>query len=88
MILIGFAFIFISCGRNNANADKINIDEVVKEAFITDKGYSDELSKHISKDVFDKINVYNVYAVYNSEYSKPYSLDFNLNESSQEAKKK
>lgn len=86
-IVLGFISILISCSRSNANNEKINIYEVVKEAFITDKGYSDELSKHISEEVFDKINIYSVYEINNCEYSKPFNVDFTLNENSQEVKK-
>jgi len=51
---------------------------VVKEAFLTDKGYSNELSKHMSQQVFKGINIYNAYDV-----SKPaFKVDFNLKEES------
>ncbi|MBU3178840.1 hypothetical protein KPL47_21245 [Clostridium estertheticum] len=31
---------------------------VVKEGFLTNKGYSNELSKHMSEQVFKRINIY------------------------------
>ena len=51
---------------------------VVKEAFLTDKGYSTELSKHMSQQVFKGINIYNTYGV----SKPPYKVDFNLKEDS------
>ena len=51
---------------------------VVKEAFLTDKGYSNELSKHMSEQVFKGINIYNTYGI-----NKPVSkVDFSLKEDS------
>lgn len=55
---------------------------VVKEAFLTDKGYSEELSKHMSQEVFKSINIYNTYAVNSPNYNKPFKADFSLNEDS------
>ncbi|MGY5240462.1 hypothetical protein [Clostridium tertium] len=65
----------------------IYIYNVIKEAFLTDRGYSDELSKYISEEVFKEINIYNTYAVNNSEYSKPFKVNFILKEDSQDIKK-
>lgn len=86
-ILVVFALIFLSCGKSNLDTEKINIYNVVKESFITDKGYSNELSKYISEEVFEKINIYNIYDVNNPDYSKPFNVDFTLNEKSQNIKK-
>lgn len=55
---------------------------VVKEAFLTDKGYSKELSKHMSQEVFKSINIYNIYNVNSPDYKKPFKVEFNLNENS------
>jgi hypothetical protein len=52
---------------------------VVKEAFLTNKGYSSELSKHMSQQVFERTNIYNAYALNAKEV---YKVDFNLNEDS------
>ena len=58
-----------------SGADTYN---VVKEAFLTDKGYSNELSKHMSEQVFKGINIYNTYGT-----NKPISkVDFSLKEDS------
>ncbi|WP_163252772.1 hypothetical protein, partial [Clostridium sporogenes] len=61
----------------------IHVYDVVKEAFITEKGYSNKLSKHISEEVFKKINIYNNYALNDPEYKKPFKVDFKLREDSQ-----
>ncbi|HCW54144.1 MAG TPA: hypothetical protein DG753_10485, partial [Clostridium sp.] len=54
--------------------------------FVTEDGYSDELSKHMSEDVFKKINVVNTYAVNNAEYVKPVNVNFSLKEFSRESR--
>ena len=52
---------------------------VVKEAFLTNKGYSDELSKHMSQEVFKRTNIYSAYAINNKN---TYKVDFSLVEDS------
>jgi hypothetical protein len=88
-MVIVFMSILTSFGISNISRNNKNIDiyNTVKEAFLTDKGYSDGLSKHISEDVFKKTNIYNAYAVNNPEYNKPFKVDFSLKENSQEVKK-
>jgi hypothetical protein len=71
-------------GNNNKIVD---IYDVVKEAFLTDKGYSNELSKHMTQEVFKRTNIYNAYPVNNPEYKKPYKVDFSLKEDSQNIEK-
>ena len=71
---------FTGCGKV---AKKVNIYNVVKEAFLTDKGYSDELSKHMSQEVFKTINIYNAYPVNSPDYTKPIKVKFSLKEDSQ-----
>jgi len=61
----------------------VEINDVVKEAFLTDKGFSDELSKHMTKEVFNKTNIYNIYPVNSPEFKKPFKIDFSLKEISQ-----
>lgn len=89
IMLVTLIFIFTSCGKSNISSNTKNIDiyNVVKEAFLTDKGYSDELSKHMSEEVFKKTNIYNNYAVNSPEYKKPFKVDFSLKENSQDVKK-
>ena len=53
--------------------------DVVKEAFLTNKGYSNELSKHISQQVFERTNIYNAYVL---NAKKTYKVDFSLKENS------
>lgn len=89
LFLIAPTLIFLSCEKSNAKINNKNVDiyNVVKEAFLTDKGYSDELSKHMSEEVFKKINIYNAYPVNSPEYKKPFKVDFSLKEDSQNIKK-
>ena len=89
IMLIGLIFIFLYCGKAYISRNKNNIDiyNIVKEAFLTDKGFYDELSKHMSEEVFVKTNIYKAYAVDNPEYKKPFKVDFSLKKNSQQAKK-
>lgn len=88
VLCIFFLYILTSCGTSNNNSTKVvNIDNVVKETFLTDKGYSEELSKHVSERVFKYTNIYNVYDVNEPEYKKPFKVDFSLKEDSQSVKK-
>lgn len=59
-----------------SKADTYN---VVKEAFLTNKGYSNELSKHMSQEVFKTTNIYNAYPINNKI---TYRVDFSLKEDS------
>jgi len=52
---------------------------LVKEAFLTNKGYTNELSKHMSQQVFKRTNIYNAYDI---NYKKTYRVKFNLKEDS------
>jgi len=52
---------------------------LVKEAFLTNKGYTNELSKHMSKQVFKRTNIYNAYDI---NHKKTYRVKFNLKEDS------
>ncbi|MBZ9689614.1 hypothetical protein G9F72_025390 [Clostridium estertheticum] len=52
---------------------------VVKEAFLTNKGYSNELSKHMSQQVFKTTNIYNTYPINNKG---TYKVEFSLKEDS------
>lgn len=52
---------------------------VVKEAFLTNKGYSYDLSKHMSEEVFKRTNIYKAYDINNK---KTYKVDFSLKEDS------
>lgn len=74
-----------SCGKANKN-DKVkyvDIYNVVNEVFLTDKGCSNELSNHVSQEVFEKTNIYNAYPVNSIEYKRPFKVDFSLKEDSQ-----
>jgi hypothetical protein len=87
-------FICTSCTLSNKNVDNKSADakeadiyNTVKEIFLTDKGYNDELSKYVSKDVFERTNIYCIYNVNSSEYKKPFKVDFYLKEDSQTVKR-
>lgn len=87
-MLLTFICVFTSCGKTNKKnytryINESDFHKVLKEAFLTDKGYTDELSKHISSEVFQRTNIYNTYNVNAPEYKKPFKVDFNLKEESQ-----
>lgn len=88
ILFIGL-FTFTFCGKANkdSNVKEVDIYDVVKEAYLTDKGYSKELSKHMSKDVFERTNIYNTYNVDDPKYKKPFKVAFYLNEDSQSKEK-
>ena len=65
------------------NKKYVDIYSVVKDAFLTDKGYTDEFSKHMNLKVFTTTNIYDVYPVNEPNYKKPFKIDFNLEEVSQ-----
>ncbi|KOR24715.1 hypothetical protein ND00_21620 [Clostridium sp. L74] len=58
MVLI-ISILFICFKKVNTRVNNVNkyisIYDVVKEAFITEEGYSNKLSKHISKEVINKV---------------------------------
>ncbi|NFP91191.1 hypothetical protein [Clostridium sporogenes] len=82
ILIIPISFIYYQKVNNKVNK-YIHVYDVVKEAFLTDEGYSDKLSKHISKEVFEYINIYDTYDVNDPEYKKPFKVDFKLREDSQ-----
>ncbi|MEA4900485.1 hypothetical protein [Desulfitobacterium sp.] len=85
VLIIGAVIIALAaCSRATVEITKyVDVYDIVKEAFLTDKGFSDELSKHITREVFDKTNIYNAYPVNSPEYNKPFKVDFSLEEISQ-----
>lgn len=60
----------------------VDIYDVVKEAFLTDNGYTNELSKHMTQEIFNRTN-YKSYNVNDPKYIKPFKIDFSLKEVSQ-----
>lgn len=83
-----FTFVFTSCNKNtqNSNIDRNEIYTIVKEAFLTQSGYSNEISKHMSEAVFNNINVYKVYSLNDKQYKKPVKINLDLKQKSQETK--
>ena len=86
VILLGSLILAVgTCGTLTKNTDSkyLDVNGVVREAFLTDKGFSAELSKHMTEEVFDKINIFNCYPVNSPEFKKPFKVDFSLREISQ-----
>ncbi|KLU61650.1 hypothetical protein CEB3_c20830 [Peptococcaceae bacterium CEB3] len=89
IILLGvLTLTTLGCGRQSSSVipKYVDIQDVVKTAFLTDKGYTDEISKYMSKEVFTRINLYKDYPVNRPEYSKPFNIDFNIREQSEKKK--
>lgn len=66
---------------NNRNPD---IYKVIRDAFLTDKGYTGEVTDHMTRALFEKINIYNTYPVNGIEYKLPLKVYFILQEVSQD----
>lgn len=86
-----FIFIFTSCSKNtqntqNKSVNKNEIYTIVKETFLTKDGYTSEISKHMSKDVFNKVNSYKVYSLNDKKYKQPVKINLDLKHKSQETK--
>lgn len=83
-----FIFIFTSCNKNaqNKTINKNEVYTIVKEAFLTKDGYTDKISKHMSKDVFNKINSYKVYSLNDKKHKQPVKINLDLKQKSQETK--
>ncbi|MPN31756.1 hypothetical protein SDC9_179231 [bioreactor metagenome] len=62
VLIIGAVIIALAaCSRATVEITKyVDVYDIVKETFLTDQGFSDELSKHITREVFDKTNIYNL----------------------------
>lgn len=88
MLLILIICMLALCGESwetnkSSSFKKVDIYNIVKETFLTDKGYSKELSKHVSQEVFDKTNIYKAYDTNRAEFTKPLNINFSLKEVSQ-----
>lgn len=85
LCLIGFLLLTtIGCAQQTqSDTPKVDISSVVKEAFITDKGYTGELTKYMTEDVFAKTNIYKIYPVNDLIFKKPVQVDFSIREVSQ-----
>jgi len=76
---------FTSCSKTNTiDSDKpytkyVDIYDIVKEAFLTDNGYTNEISKHMTQEIFNRTN-YKSYNVNDPKYIKPFKIDFSLKE--------
>ncbi|MBC8061091.1 MAG: hypothetical protein H7Y18_10535 [Clostridiaceae bacterium] len=85
IVLLVSVSILTFCGKayKSNHTKDVDIYDIVKEAFLTDKGYSEKLSKHMSQEVFKYTNIYNAYNVNSPEYTKPFKVSFGLKEDSQ-----
>ena len=61
----------------------VDIYDVVKEVFTTDKGYTDDIAKHMTKEVFDRTNAYKSFPVHKPEYIRPFRIEFSLKQVAQ-----
>jgi hypothetical protein len=86
LILVLLSYGIYSLSSKNKHVDIYNI---VKEAFLTENGYSVEISNRMTKEVFERINAYNRFGGLNNrpEIEKPFKIDFSLKEDSQKAKR-
>ena len=71
--------------RNDSKNHYVSIDNLVSEAITTISGYTDELSKHMSKNVYLKLNVYALYDK-DSDNSDSIKVSLTLNEVNQHKK--
>lgn len=87
-------FPLTSCGENSTiknnpqpkiiNVDKpfvkyVDIYDVIKEAFVTDKEYANGFSQHMTERVFKYTN-YKKFPVHIPKFIKPFKIDFSLKE--------
>ena len=85
---LSLIFTLTSCGKSNTiDLDKpytkyVDIYDVVKESFLTDDGYTSEISKHMTQEIFNRTN-YKSYRVTAPEYKKPFKIKLDLKEVSQ-----
>ena len=71
-----------STGATN-NVKYVDIYNIVKDAFLTDQGYTDEMAKSMAEDVFNRTNIYTAYRIEQRGIKKPLNIDFGLKEISQ-----
>jgi len=69
------------------NNKYVDVYDVVKNAFTTDNGYTDEIEKHMSKEVFDRTNIYKAYNVNDPKFKRPFKVEFILKEVAQNKEK-
>lgn len=89
IITLIFSILFIYAKYSKINNSTINVkyidsssfNSIIKEAFLTDKGYSETLSQYMPYEVFRKTNIYHTYAL--EYYEGPFQIDLDLDEVSQ-----
>lgn len=75
--------IYNNVDNTNKIINSTDIYKVVKRAFLSEDGYSNDISKHMSQKVFNETNIYNTYDVNDPQFKRPFKVDFNLKEDSQ-----
>lgn len=90
IIIFALILILLSYGiySINSKSNHIDIYSIIEEAFLTETGYSDEISSCMTEEVFKGINAYYCYGLNNrDDIKKPFKIEFSLKEDSQKAKK-
>lgn len=74
LIIIGILVILFR------NKKRLDIDCIIYDIYTMKNGYSTNISKYISKDLFDTINLYNLYS---NTHGKDITVDITMNERKQ-----
>lgn len=85
IFIISFSAYNKFSNRSDSKNHYVSIDNLVSEAITTRSGYTDELSKHMSKNVYLKLNVYALYDK-DSDNSDSIKVSLTLNEVNQHKK--
>ncbi|MFD3158794.1 hypothetical protein ACFIJ5_18445 (plasmid) [Haloimpatiens sp. FM7330] len=77
LIIIALSILTIGFFIKNTNHNLVTKQEFynfIKEAYITPNGYTKEISKHMPREIFDKVNAFETYRG-NSTFKKPYKIN-------------
>lgn len=78
-----FMMTLVSCNKSK----QINIVDIVKTTALTTDEYNSEIEKHMDKEIFEKINIYNKYNL-NEKEGAPFAINFKIEEKAQKEIKK
>lgn len=82
MIVVIIGSVLVYDRVNNAKYNHyVDIDDIVKEAYISPRAYNSDMAKHISKDVYNSLNAYIYYN--NNTFKQPIKASLTLNEINQ-----
>lgn len=59
------------------NKNRLDIDWIIYDIYTLNSGYSNKISKYINKDLFDTINLYNLYS---TTHGKNITVDITMKE--------